>query len=196
MSISLKCTGCKCTLRLRDDLSGRKVKCPRCKTVLLVPQAEEEDLVEVAAEKKLKAEKAAPPRKPTGRTGRVQREEPAASRQQKMRIGRDEEEEAAPPVSPSKKKKDKEAKASKYKPCPQCGAEGATRVKWTSWGSFYGPALFTHVSCPECAYCYNGKTGRSNGVAIAMFVTVPLIGILAILGGIFYVLVSRGHLTF
>jgi len=188
MTISLRCTGCQSTLKLRDELAGKRVKCPRCQTVLLVPQPEEE-LVEVAVEKR-HVKKAPPePRKPTGRTGRVQREEPVATRKNKVQLGANE----AAPVAPSKKKA---GKASKYKPCPNCGTDGATRVKWTSWGSFYGPRLFTHVQCPECAYCYNGKTGRSNALAAAMFVLVPLLGILAILGGLGYVLVQRGHLSF
>src|SRR5260370_159857 len=56
-----------------------------------------------------------------------------------------------------------------YKPCPRCGAGGATRVTWTPWGSFYGPALLTHVRCPGCGYAYNGRTGRSNVVGVIFF---------------------------
>jgi len=190
MAISLRCTGCRSTLKLRDELAGKKVKCPRCKTVLLVPQEEDEELVEAAIEKRRVKKETPEPRKPTGRTGRVQREEPAATRKNKVRIGRDEEPE---PVSPSKKAA---KKASKYKPCPRCGTEDPVRVKWTSWGSFYGPKLFTHVQCQECAYCYNGKTGRSNALAATVFVLVPLLGILGILGGLGYVLIQRGYLSF
>jgi hypothetical protein len=85
-------------------------------------------------------------------------------------------------------------KASKYKPCPECGATGAKRVKATWWGSFYGPALFTHVRCPECDYAYNGRTGGSNLIPAIVFVTVPLVGIIALLGLIFYLLHSRGYI--
>jgi hypothetical protein len=85
-------------------------------------------------------------------------------------------------------------KASKYKPCPQCGATGARRVKATWWGSFYGPALFTHVRCPECDYAYNGRTGGSNLIPAIVFVTVPAVGIIALLGLIFYLLHSRGYI--
>ena len=89
---------------------------------------------------------------------------------------------------PRKKKRRK----GKFKPCPKCGATGAKRVNWTAWGSFYGPSLFTHVRCPECDYCYNGKTGGSNlGPAILM-VSVPLLLILGIIGGVLYMLKDRG----
>jgi rubredoxin len=79
-------------------------------------------------------------------------------------------------------------KKRKYEPCPQCEAPDPERVKWTAWGSFYGPAMLTHVRCQECGYCYNGKTGRSNKVAATVFVMVPLIGILAIVGAVGYML--------
>jgi hypothetical protein len=190
MAISLRCTGCRSSLKLRDDLAGKKVKCPRCQTALVVPETDE-DLVEVAVEEKRT-------RKSTGKTGRLQRDQPGPSRKNQIRIGRkraEDEEEQEEEEAPRKKKK-KGDKDSKYKPCPQCGAEGATRVKWTAWGSFYGPALFTHVQCPECNYCYNGKTGRSNMLAASMFVAIPLIGILAIIGVVFYIIAQRGHMSF
>ena len=65
---------------------------------------------------------------------------------------------------------------------------------WTAWGSFYGPAMFTHVCCPDCNYRYNGKTGGSNLIPAILFFTAPLIGILAIIGAVVYILYSRGHL--
>jgi hypothetical protein len=71
-----------------------------------------------------------------------------------------------------------------YKPCPRCGARKSERVVFTFWGSFYGPALFTHVRCPRCSYAYNGRTGRSNLIPAIIFVTVPLVLILAIFGGL------------
>jgi phage FluMu protein Com len=180
MSITLRCTGC-CVMKLRDDLAGKKVRCPRCKAVLVVPDAEEE-VVEA------QAGKATPKiRRKTGHTGRVQSGEPAPVRQNRMRIGRDEGKELEIP---------RPGKTSKYKPCPRCGAEEPTRVKWTSWGSFYGPKLFTHVRCPECGYCYNGKSGRSNALPATMFVVVPLLGILGILGGVVYLLIQRGYASF
>ncbi len=146
MTTSIRCPACQSTLRVRPELAGKRVKCPKCGKPVEVPQ-EEEELVEVVA---------------------VEEEE------------LEEEEEERP-----------ESKPSKYKPCPRCGAKGARKVKWTPWGSFYGPAMFTHVRCPECEYAYNGRTGGSNLIPAILFVAVPLIGILALIGFIIYIVVIR-----
>jgi uncharacterized paraquat-inducible protein A len=73
------------------------------------------------------------------------------------------------------------SKRKSFKPCPRCGTEGAKRVLFTPWGSFYGPALFNHVRCPECRYAYNGRSGGSNLIPAILFVTVPLVLMAAII---------------
>jgi endogenous inhibitor of DNA gyrase (YacG/DUF329 family) len=78
-----------------------------------------------------------------------------------------------------------------FKPCPRCGAEGARRVLFTFWGSFYGTALFNHVRCPECQYAYNGRTGRSNLIPAIIFVTIPLLIIAGLLSFIGWVVWTR-----
>jgi hypothetical protein len=75
-----------------------------------------------------------------------------------------------------------------FKPCPRCLADGAQRVLFTAWGSFYGPALFNHVRCPECRCAYNGRSGRSNLVPAIIFVTIPALIIAGLLGFIAVVL--------
>jgi hypothetical protein len=66
----------------------------------------------------------------------------------------------------------------------------AKRVGFTWWGGMLGPKLFTHVKCAQCGQAYNGKTGRSNDTAIAIYLGVScLIGVaifvaLAVLGAI------------
>src|SRR5205823_13616363 len=80
-----------------------------------------------------------------------------------------------------------------YVACTRCGACGAERVVFTFWGSFYGPALFTHVQCPKCYYKYNGKTGRSNLIPAIIFVLVPLLLILAVIGGVIFLAISLGR---
>jgi hypothetical protein len=176
MAIDLKCDGCQSTLRAQDELAGRKVRCPRCRTVLLV-HAQEAVMATADVEK-------------TAR-GQIQTAEPDARRNDAIRG-----EPAAPAEQgPSTGQADTAAQPGrKYKPCPKCGGEGAKRVKWTAWGSFYGPALFTHVRCPDCACCYNGRTGRSNLLAAIVFVAAPLVGIAAIIAGIIYMLIQRGRL--
>jgi DNA-directed RNA polymerase subunit RPC12/RpoP len=44
LAITLKCTGCQNSFRLRDEMAGRKVRCPECEAVLVVPVAESEEV--------------------------------------------------------------------------------------------------------------------------------------------------------
>jgi hypothetical protein len=85
---------------------------------------------------------------------------------------------------------DEDRPRSYFVPCPRCGAGSAQRVIFTFWGSFYGPAMFHHVRCPNCGYAYNGRTGRSNLLPAIAFVTIPAVGILAVLGCLTAVLVG------
>jgi phage FluMu protein Com len=57
MPISMTCSNCNKTLKVPDDLAGKKVRCPACKTVLAVPVPEED--VEAIEEE------APPPKKPS-----------------------------------------------------------------------------------------------------------------------------------
>jgi ribosomal protein S27E len=91
---------------------------------------------------------------------------------------------------PRRRRDDEDYRDTGFVPCPKCAGRRAERVLFTFWGSFYMPALLTHVRCPDCGATYNGKTGGSNlGWAIGCF-TVPLIIILAILGGLAFVIFS------
>ncbi len=187
MPVTLNCSGCKSSLRVRDDLAGKKVKCPRCAHLILVP-ANDEDVTEVLNPPDAGITEVRPTEKARKRPVRDEDEDDpdervasvkpkAKTKKGKAARRRDEDEEEGP----------------QYEPCPSCGAEGATRVAWTPWGSFYGPAMFTHVKCPDCGNCYNGKTGRSNIIPIIIFVAVPLLGILGILGGLLYVVMGKGY---
>jgi transposase-like protein len=64
---------------------------------------------------------------------------------------------------------------STYKPCPKCQAANAEMVAFTWWGGVLGPQMFTHVKCKSCGTAYNGKTGKSNDQAIAIYLTVSLV---------------------
>jgi predicted nucleic-acid-binding Zn-ribbon protein len=69
---------------------------------------------------------------------------------------------------------------SPYKPCPKCAATQAQPIGFTWWGGVLGPKLFTHVKCQNCGLAYNGKTGRSNVQAIAIYLGVSaVIGVAA-----------------
>jgi DNA-directed RNA polymerase subunit M/transcription elongation factor TFIIS len=96
---------------------------------------------------------------------------------------------AAAPRDPVEAERDEDAPPAKgFKPCPRCGADGAKRILWAPWGSFFGPALLCHVRCPECRCKYNGRTGRSNLIPVVIFATIPTLIILVLLAYIAFVL--------
>lgn len=186
MSSTMNCPGCQKPLRLRDDMAGKTIKCPRCGKVIPIPADESVILEEVSAADAITVE---PP--PTGARETAITTRPCP--------------ECGKPVAVSARRcrlcktsliddEDDETPRTPYKPCPRCGEDGAKRVLWTAWGSFYGPALFTHVRCPGCGYAYNGKSGRSNLVPALILVAVPLLLILTILGVLFWYIRSLGHL--
>jgi ribosomal protein S27E len=226
MPVTVRCQGCKSTLKIRDELAGKKIKCPKCATVLAVPKAEEE--VEEFAPVKADERISDAPRK--GGKPAPRRHDPDEEEDDRPRKGRrdddyeDEEEEDRPRKGarstgirtsrdrrddyddeddrPRRGRRDRDEedeeeddrpRKGKYKPCPRCRARGPKKVTWTPWGSFYGPAMFSHVRCQECGYAYNGKTGGSNLIPAILFVAVPLIGILGIIGGLAFVLFQRGY---
>jgi hypothetical protein len=223
MSVRVSCKGCKATLKVPDQFAGKKVKCPKCHVSVAVPGNEDGDdeefvACEVMPDERIKGApsskklKSARPRRDDDdddddrddRRSRV-KADPDRDRERARERDRDrddrrgrfrEEDDDDRRRRKSRRDDDEDdrGKRGDFKPCPRCRARGAKRVLWTAWGSFYGPAMFTHVRCPECGYCYNGRTGRSNLLAAIIFVSVPLIGIGAIIGGIIYMLVARGHL--
>jgi hypothetical protein len=60
-------------------------------------------------------------------------------------------------------------------PCPHCGFSYAKPAGFTWWGGVLGPKLFNHVTCLQCHRGYNGKTGKSNDTAIAIYVGVGVL---------------------
>ena len=164
MPTKMNCPGCQTPLRLREDMAGKKIKCPRCAQVVAVPAAKLTMLEEVTDDA-------------------ITADAPSSKKAKKSTKTRKETE----------NDEDRGGKRSKYEPCPRCGEEGAKRVKWTPWGSFYGPALFTHVRCPACAYAYNGKSGGSNLIPAIIFVSIPLLIILGILGALGWYIHHMGY---
>jgi len=72
-----------------------------------------------------------------------------------------------------------------YAPCPKCGNSTAEKVKFTWWGGILGPKLLTHVKCTACRAAYNGKTGKDNTAAIAIYFAVIAILCLGLIVVIF-----------
>jgi hypothetical protein len=51
MAIALACPACKRALKVKDELAGRKIKCPGCAAVLLVPGKKTESETRITAKK-------------------------------------------------------------------------------------------------------------------------------------------------
>jgi ribosomal protein S27E len=201
MPIQVNCKSCKAKLKLGDHLAGKKIKCPKCATVLLVPKPEDEEEREqrfseapIASPKKkakiaVDEDEEDQDERPRGKKDRAPVKDGFKSTKARNRQVEDDDDDDAP-------RKKKKGKKTKYQDCPQCGASDPARVLWTPWGSFYGPAMLSHVRCTECNHHYNGRTGGSNTLGIVVFVTMPLIGIICLIGAIFYVLYTRNYLKF
>jgi hypothetical protein len=55
----------------------------------------------------------------------------------------------------------------------------AKPVTFTWWGGLIGPRLFSHHKCAACRYTFNGRTGRPNTTAIALYFVVTGVIVLA-----------------
>ena len=170
MADFMRCPGCRAKLRMRPEFAGKRVKCPRCKLAISVPAAivKEVKVVPAAVEPEPERVTAQKPKKKI--KAPVVRDEPEG--------GPDEADEGL-------------EDAPAFKPCPRCGGKRPRRVNWTAWGSFYGPAMFSHVRCRRCGYAYNGKSGRSNLIPAIIFVAIPTIGILVVLGFVSWMIYTR-----
>ena len=72
-----------------------------------------------------------------------------------------------------------------FAPCPQCGNSFASKIGFTWWGGVVGPAILNHVKCCRCGSAYNGKTGKSNAVGIAIYIAIGTVIGIAILAVLF-----------
>jgi len=196
MPQNITCPACGAALRVREELAGKRVKCPKCAGAVSVPKPVDapvaaDPLPPLAEEVTVSpiAEGQAVSVRPTARPSRrcPACGEPNPQSARRCRHCREWLENDEPEERPKRRK-------STFQPCPRCGARGAKRVNWTIWGSFYGPALFNHVRCPECGHAYNGRTGGSNLLPAIILVTIPTILIAAIVVFVILILKSRGVL--
>ena len=169
MSINASCPSCGKNLRMRDELNGKKVKCPACETVFLAPTSGAEDSVQPGYPKPRAASAA-------------QNEVSARPIARKFAPPEDEDDEAEErPARSRLQRKEFREGASEFLPCPQCASTHAQKVGFTWWGGVLGPWMLTHVKCQECHATFNGKTGKSNANAIALYVLVSLVIVLGLL---------------
>jgi uncharacterized membrane protein YhaH (DUF805 family) len=64
--------------------------------------------------------------------------------------------------------------------CPKCNSASLEKVKYTWWGGVLGPKLLNSTKCNECGYTFNGKTGKSNTVAIIIYSIIIFVVIVGI----------------
>lgn len=186
MSFILKCPSCQSPLRIRPEYAGKQLKCPRCANVLSIP------LEQPADDEPQEVE---PPRAEIQARGRSV---PSVLPPEDEGIESDEKPLRVRPVRRPRDEDDEDDRDAprrgrprlSYKPCPRCGGTEATKVVWTFWGSFYGPAMFTHVRCLECGTAYNGRTGRSNLIPAVIMVTIPALLIATIVGFLAFVVIG------
>ena len=181
MPLDVKCPGCSAAFKVKDEHAGKKMKCPKCAKIVPIPAKKDEDVIEDVEV----LDEASGASVASGGSNAPGEELPAAMFDFEDQISQ-----------PRSKKSTAAAKApdrpkgptwGKYIACPSCGGREAKRIKWTWWGSFYGPKLFTHVRCVDCGYAFNGKTGDSNIIPMVLFVAIPLV--LIIILSIFIVVV-------
>ncbi len=182
MPREVNCPECQATLRIQDEFAGMKMRCPRCGGTFtpgeaLLEATPVESVTTAPHTPNADAKRPAPreEEEPCPECGEMNRARAKCCRYCKTWL-EDEEDDV------------QVRRGGQWVPCPRCGARGAKRVTWTFWGSFYGPALFNHVRCPQCRYAYNGKTGGSNLVIAILFVSVPAFLIFIILGCLGFVI--------
>ena len=59
--------------------------------------------------------------------------------------------------------------------CPKCSSPQSQKVGFTWWGGLVGPRILSHVKCLQCGTGYNGKTGKSNDTAIAIYLVAGVL---------------------
>ena len=183
MPLDVKCPGCNAAFKVKDEHAGKKMKCPKCAKIVAIPAKPAAD--DVIEEVEVVEEASGAGTDPGEAS-------PAALFDFDDQISQ---------PRPAKKQKDA-AKAperpkgrtwGKYIACPNCNGREAKRIKWTWWGSVYGPKLFTHVRCVDCGYCFNGKTGDNNIIPAVLFVVIPLALIILLLAFIVVVLIRTDN---
>jgi hypothetical protein len=56
--------------------------------------------------------------------------------------------------------------------CPRCGGAYTHQPSFTWWGGLIGPKLLNHTVCNQCGLGFNGRTGKDNTTAIAIYFAV------------------------
>jgi phage FluMu protein Com len=205
--IKFKCPHCAKEISAADEHAGRKAKCPKCQTVMVIPGAKaapapppaappkpvvpavEDEIEEAVEEAPPPARKPAYPAVKAGKPPRQEYDEDVQD-VEAVEEADDEEEDDRP----RRRRKGGRRRRwhGEWADCPNCGAPGdATRLTWTIWGGFIGPMIINHVRCNQCGTTYNGKSGDYNTTRIIIYYAINFgIGLV-----IFFLVVCLGALN-
>ena len=177
-----KCPHCSREIRAADEQAGKRVRCPDCKEVVKLPDASTAvqspppaatAMSAAARKRRADDEEEVPVVRPVDDDEDDDRDRRRKRRRREEDRDYDDDDDDDDDDRPRRRRRRRQGP---YADCPNCGAYGdATKVGFTWWGGIVGPALFHHVQCNRCGNCYNGKTGKSNNVAIAIYVGAGLL---------------------
>jgi hypothetical protein len=68
--------------------------------------------------------------------------------------------------------------------CPKCQNPNVYKPGFTWWGGIVGPKILNHTVCRGCGFSFNGKTGKSNNVAIAVYMGVAFFIVMILMVGL------------
>jgi hypothetical protein len=147
MPILVKCSspGCGQALRVNEDLGGKKVRCPKCKTIFTLPAS-----AKAAAAKGTPAKPAPAPRKPA----RDDEDTPPIKAVKRAPAHEDEDDDR-PAKKPVKKAKAKDVPSTLWEDCDLLRRDRLmSQVKFSLWGSRF--------------LLYDGDTDEEVGLAAEM----------------------------
>ncbi|HVS39440.1 MAG TPA: hypothetical protein VMS17_28035 [Gemmataceae bacterium] len=175
---AINCPNCGKTLNVADQYAGKKVRCPNCQGVLMVPPLGAVAQPEQAMPRPRPPSAAMPPLPPA--------DDPYVAPRPGQRRPDYDDPRRRPPRDddyPPDPRMMRRRRGPEWAPCPSCGCEDATKIGWTFWGGWIGPAIINCVRCHRCGTTYNGVHGDYNGGRIAIYVVVSIV-IGLIVGGV------------
>jgi DNA-directed RNA polymerase subunit RPC12/RpoP len=201
--IRLNCTECDRRLTVKDELAGKRARCPGCQAVFVIPAAPVLDAEPVEEEERPRRgrrneeDEGDSPRQGIRREAAGDRrvrsrgdDEPDEEDRPRQRSRRDEDEDDRPRRRSRDDEDEDDDRPRRRKDqgvrCPNCGSRKSTKVYWTFMGGFLAPMIINMVRCTRCGTGYNGKYGDYNTTRLTILYVVCggiglILGILSIL---------------
>jgi hypothetical protein len=161
MPILVKCSspGCGQALRVNEDLGGKKVRCPKCKTIFTLPASAKAPAAKgspakpaPALRKPARDDDDTPPIKAVKRAPAYEDEDDRPAKKTKPTRARDEEDDDRPAKKPAKKAKANDVPSTLWEDCDLLRRDRLmSQVKFSLWGSRF--------------LLYDGDTDEEVGLA-------------------------------